>query len=504
MRLLGIPEELRLEIEQSGGTLTEAAALQIIQASAQAAQEDTARMVREVQEVIGPHGAVTRVQAGGVRIARGTGLGVFADGIQKTTIDTQGNIFAGSDISLPSETTFSVFVVDQDYQGEQFEAGDLLIGDNSADSSNVFWDASEGRFNFRLGTTVQVYMDTDGSITAGGGDVVIDNLGIVIANSTTSGLAFLDDSGNRDTIHIVSDPNNDFEFVNLAETPAGTISFFLKDDSGNTRRVAHMRQHPTIADAMEIDLGSTSIPGRVGFGIDHFIDFLHLDGSGSAIVYFNERNKNIDFNIQSMTDSNFFYLDASAETLAIGDIAVFDNGTDKRLEIGVDHYFPTRDSSNPNGFWNEANEDMDFSFEGTTGDIVKMDAGLNALIVSKIANGDGLAAGTYTPTLTNTTNIDSSSVVGPLTYCRVGNIVTVSGALNIDATAAGNTVLGITVPIASNFAATTDGTGIGSSQTNNNTGNISADATNDRVSLTYQATSTANTGWRVMFQYEVK
>lgn len=116
----------------------------------------------------------------------------------------------------------------------------------------------------------------------------------------------------------------------------------------------------------------------------------------------------------------------------------------------------------------------------------------------------GLADGTYTPTLDNTTNIAASAVSSPFTYTRIGNIVTIAGGVTIDPTATGNTVLGISLPIASNFTGSTDGTGIGSSQLNNMTGNIASDATNDRLNLSFQASVNTNQAWRVIAQYEVK
>jgi hypothetical protein len=126
--------------------------------------------------------------------------------------------------------------------------------------------------------TVQASMSTvAGAITAGGGDIKLDDLGLLIQNSTTSGLHFADDAGNRDTIHIVADANNDFEFVNIAETPAGTTSFFLKI-GGVTRRV------------------------------------FHLSGTGIA---FNEGTDDVDFRIGSNTNQEFFKIDAGTETLTI-------------------------------------------------------------------------------------------------------------------------------------------------------------------------------------------
>jgi hypothetical protein len=114
-----------------------------------------------------------------------------------------------------------------------------------------------------------------------------------------------------------------------------------------------------------------------------------------------------------------------------------------------------------------------------------------------------VASGTYTPTLTLVTNLDASVISADFTYIRVGNIVHVEGGLTADATAAGNTVLGISLPIASNFAGSFDATGIGSNQLSNVTGNIQADTTNDRAQLTYQAVATTNQAFRVSFNYQI-
>ncbi len=62
-----------------------------------------------------------------------------------------------------------------------------------------------------------------------------------------------------------------------------------------------------------------------------------------------------------------------------------------------------------------------------------------------------IASGTYTPTLTNTTNIDASDPKA-CQWTRVGNVVTVGGQFDVDPTSsAAATVLGMSLPIASNF-----------------------------------------------------
>lgn len=60
-------------------------------------------------------------------------------------------------------------------------------------------------------------------------------------------------------------------------------------------------------------------------------------------------------------------------------------------------------------------------------------------------------SGVYTPALTNVLNLDSTTAF-QCQYMRVGNVVTVSGKITADPTAAGDTKVGISLPIASTFA----------------------------------------------------
>lgn len=128
---------------------------------------------------------------------------------------------------------------------------------------------------------------------------------------------------------------------------------------------------------------------------------------------------------------------------------------------------------------------------------------LGGLQCDSIVNDTGLAAGTYTPTLTNTTNIDASTP-RQATYLRVGNTVTVAGQLDIDPTAAAATLLGISLPIASNFGTafqaggTASATGIAGM-----CGGIEADATNDRVSLKFIASDVTNQTMAYQFTYQI-
>jgi hypothetical protein len=203
-RLLGLPEELRLAIEEAGGSPTEEARL-VYEAAVNEAvsqvQQTVTQSLRELQTVIGPHGTISRVQSGGIRVSPGEGIGVYMDGVFKTNIQPNGTLVIGSDIENPVTTTEIFFVEDTAYNGEQFEAGDFLIGENSTGVSNIKWDASEGQLQFRLGATVNVYMDTDGVLKAGAGAVFMDADGVSILTpelleAGTNSYKFVDASGN--------------------------------------------------------------------------------------------------------------------------------------------------------------------------------------------------------------------------------------------------------------------------------------------------------------------
>lgn len=104
-------------------------------------------------------------------------------------------------------------------------------------------------------------------------------------------------------------------------------------------------------------------------------------------------------------------------------------------------------------------------------------------------------SGTYTPTGTVVTNLDS---VTPNVshYVRVGDEVTVFGSTAVDPTASGSITFGISLPIASNFAASTNASGFGSFQGMS----CSADTTNDRMNAVYSA-NTLTTSYTIYFSF---
>lgn len=111
-------------------------------------------------------------------------------------------------------------------------------------------------------------------------------------------------------------------------------------------------------------------------------------------------------------------------------------------------------------------------------------------------------SGTYTPTGTIVTNLDSVTP-GIFSYLRVGDCVFVSGVVASDPTASGLTVFGLSLPIASAFSASYQANGSGVAVPGF-VAYIVADATNDRVEVTVPLnTSTTSYNTRIIFAYTV-
>ncbi len=144
---------------------------------------------------------------------------------------------------------------------------------------------------------------------------------------------------------------------------------------------------------------------------------------------------------------------------------------------------------------------------GTTIDVSWANNTLNdiaAALTGSLATTKGYSS-TYTPTLTAVANV-AASTSRVCQYTRVGDVVSVSGVIDIDPTVAGGalTQLGISLPVASNLASISDcgGSGMDISNLVNN-GGILADTVNDRAQLNFAANSLANGSISIHFMYRV-
>ena len=113
------------------------------------------------------------------------------------------------------------------------------------------------------------------------------------------------------------------------------------------------------------------------------------------------------------------------------------------------------------------------------------------------------AEGTYTPTLTSVANLDGSTAYS-CQYMRVGDVVTVSGQVDVNPTTLTNTQLGISLPIASNLANSNECSGTACCPT---IAGISAaiigDITNNRAELKYIASDVTNQPMYFTFTYRI-
>ncbi len=114
-----------------------------------------------------------------------------------------------------------------------------------------------------------------------------------------------------------------------------------------------------------------------------------------------------------------------------------------------------------------------------------------------------ISTGSYTPALTNGTNVAASTVYA-LQYYRIGNLIHVFGMVDIDPTSAGaSSEIDFSLPIASALTADGDVAGSASSTTGDG-GAVFADTVNDRMQIMFVPSSTANVAWTFTFAYVVK
>jgi hypothetical protein len=128
-------------------------------------------------------------------------------------------------------------------------------------------------------------------------------------------------------------------------------------------------------------------------------------------------------------------------------------------------------------------------------------------VTSPAATDGNIFSGTYTPTLTNTTNVAASTPVECF-YTRVGNVVTVTGQVSIDVTTTlTDSVLLMTLPIASTFTVARNCGGTGASSTSGTYGTetiaIMGNVASGSAEFRLRPASVANLDYRFSFSYRV-
>lgn len=121
------------------------------------------------------------------------------------------------------------------------------------------------------------------------------------------------------------------------------------------------------------------------------------------------------------------------------------------------------------------------------------------------ATEQDIRSGTYTATITGVANVNASSAF-KAQWKRVGNVVSVSGKVDIDPTAdATLTSFRMSLPVASNLAAEQDlgGSGAGRGNFLGQAVAISGDATNNEAFFEFTSVGTDSASISFIFQYEV-
>lgn len=113
-----------------------------------------------------------------------------------------------------------------------------------------------------------------------------------------------------------------------------------------------------------------------------------------------------------------------------------------------------------------------------------------------------ISSGTYTPTITGVANVSATTAL-TCQYVRVGSVVTVSGKLGVDPTAAGGTNFRITLPVASNFGAEEDCGGTGLNANGTGFWGIRGDSANDAAFFEGTTSNTANQSVFFHFTYRI-
>jgi len=117
------------------------------------------------------------------------------------------------------------------------------------------------------------------------------------------------------------------------------------------------------------------------------------------------------------------------------------------------------------------------------------------------------SSGTYTPTLTNNANIAASTAY-QCQWLRIDNTVTVSGKVDIDPTSASvQTILRMTLPVASNIGALEDLAGVGvllpGAAADQVGVAIKGSISTDEAEFEFFPPSAANRAWYFTFTYQV-
>jgi hypothetical protein len=171
----------------------------------------------------------------------------------KVDLQSDGDFFIGTNTAAAATTAFAVFSVAQTYNSFAVGVGDILIGDNTAGKSNIWWDKSAGTLHFRGGNTTQAYVNTAGAIVAGAGAVTLDEDGVTIeaGTGTANKISWKTGGLQKGTVSVYTLSNANYLFV-VAQGSNVTDAHGKLYFTASPYNIAHK------AARMELTSGSTS------------------------------------------------------------------------------------------------------------------------------------------------------------------------------------------------------------------------------------------------------
>lgn len=266
--------------------------------------------------------------------------------------------------------------------------------------------------------------------------------------------------------------NNSGVFANWNNSSTGTANLSLTDNSGN----------PSVdlsTSGLSGEFAGLQVDGSIGAGV------VATDGSNSTSILLNLSGETT---INSTSSSNTVSTEWSAGAGTITHI----------VNDGVDTSILSQSSQLFN-FNKPVEVPADAYGSGWDG---------NPEVPQKNAIydifGTATPSGTYSPTASATSNLDSTPTVTGR-YIRIGNTVMVSGTFFANPTATGTASFEVTLPFASNFSSSDQATGsftINGAITPSEGGSILAQTTTDRFRFEWQATNIVSQTytWQAMYQ----
>jgi hypothetical protein len=243
--------------------------------------------------------------------------------------------------------------------------------------------------------------------------------------------------------------------------------------------------------------------------------FIQRNGSGNATAHGIRQVVEVQSDVTAVYYGNLTTLSTQAASFTVNNVryyqatqGTFGAGSTVNNQFGFFVESTLTGATNNYGFYSaiaSGTGRWNFYAAGTALNYFNGGVEIGRTAVTAPAATDGnVFSGTYTPTLTNATNV-TSSTAQVCQYMRVGNVVTVSGQVTIQSTASGNTALGMSIPVASNFTQGRQASGFVQDGANGGTitGAIIADTTNDRLEIRYVAAAGVSTIFVINFTYLV-